>query len=125
MFRKILIFLLVCVVEGCYTTVVRVDSVPSGAEVHWDYEPKGNTPTEFTVDWYGEHRLTLDHPDYEQRVEKIELNAPAYLWFPLDFFVAVLPFKVTDSHPILIDLVNKTPSDSKEMIDEPKRPKSP
>jgi len=125
MFRKLLLIcLLICVVEGCYTTVVRIDSVPPGSTVHWDYQPKGETPVEFEVDWYGAHRLALDHPDFGQRIEKVELKAPAHLWFPFDFFVAILPFKVTDRHALTFDLPEEKPSSVEEKIDEPKIPKS-
>ncbi len=126
MFRFICLFclfLLVSVVEGCYTTVVKVDSVPSGATVHWDYDPKGKTPTEFEEPWYGAHRLTLDHPDYGQKVQKVEMDPPAYLWFPFDFFVAILPFKVTDRQEYMIDLTQESPG-SEEKIDESEGKKS-
>lgn len=111
--RLIAILGLIFLVEGCYTTTVRVDSIPQGAEVHYDYEPKGVTPTEFDVLWYGEHRLTLDHPDYEQRVEVIDLHPPAYLYFPLDFMVAIMPFHVRDVQEFTVDL-NEPPQEETE-----------
>jgi hypothetical protein len=108
MVRLVAILCIVFVVEGCYTTTVRVDSDPSGATVHYDYEPKGVTPTEFNVDWYGKHRLTLDHPEYGQRVEIVNLRPPAYLFFPFDLLVAIMPFHVHDVHEFSIDLTTVT-----------------
>ncbi|MBI1389397.1 MAG: PEGA domain-containing protein [bacterium] len=98
-------------VEGCRSTVVRVESDPPGAKVHYDFQPKGVTPTEFNIDWYGKHRLTLDHPEYGQRVQELDLKAPAYSIFPMDFFVAIMPFKVVDRKTIKVDLrAEPTPS---------------
>ena len=89
--RFLLVFLVVLWlfgVEGCITTVVRVETNPPGTLVHYDYEPKGKTPVEFNVDWAGSHKLTLDHPEYGRRVEYVKIKPPAYMWFPLDFFVS-------------------------------------
>lgn len=111
--RSLVVFLfLICLisVEGCLTTLVQVKTTPPGAQVHYDYKPQGVTPTEFEVDWYGKHRLTLDHPEYGRRVEDVNLKAPAYLTFPMDFFTAIMPFRVVDRHVIEIDLSeNATP----------------
>ncbi|MDP8242775.1 MAG: PEGA domain-containing protein [Candidatus Hinthialibacter antarcticus] len=101
-------------VEGCLTTLVRVETTPPGAQVHYDYQPQGVTPTEFEVDWYGKHRLTLDHPEFGRRVEDVHLKAPAYLTFPMDFFTAILPFKVVDRHTIEIDLSEDATSNTEE-----------
>ncbi len=106
-------------VEGCLTTLVRVETTPPGAQVHYDFQPKGATPTEFKVDWYGKHRLTLDHPEYGQRVKDIHLQAPAYLTFPMDFFTAIAPFNVVDRHTIQIDLSEDAASITEEPDHEP------
>ena len=113
MFRPACVVFLLCMVEGCYTTVVRVNTVPPGSTLHFDYQPKGVTPTEFETDWYGKHKLTLDHPQYGRRVESIDLKAPAHLWFPFDLFVALLPFKVTDRHDFSFDMTQE-PTPEKE-----------
>lgn len=94
--------------------MVRVETNPPGAEVHYDYKPKGTTPAEFEVDWYGKHKITLDHPEYGRRVEYVQLNAPPYLYFPFDFFTALLPFNVTDRQAFSFDLTepNTNPSEN-------------
>jgi hypothetical protein len=94
-------------VEGCYTTAVRVNTTPPGSTVHYDSKPMGETPVEFEVDWYGKHKVTLDHPPYRRREEWVNLKAPAYLWFPFDLFVALLPFKVIDRHEFSFDLTQE------------------
>jgi hypothetical protein len=84
--------------------MVRVNTIPSGSTIHFDTVAKGEAPAEFEVDWYGKHKITLDHPQYGRRVETIQLKAPAHLWFPFDFLTAMLPFKVTDRHEFSFDL---------------------
>lgn len=98
-------------VVGCYTNTVRVESTPPGAQVHFDYKPVGTTPVEFNTDWLGKHRLTLDHPGYEQYVEIVQLKSPAYLWFPMDFFVAILPFKVENRYSFQVNLEKELTTD--------------
>lgn len=107
--RVLAISWIVVWVQGCTTTLVRVNSIPPGATVHYDYEPKGVTPTEFEVDWYGKHRLTLDHPDYGQRVQNITLNHPVHMTFPFDLLDAMKPFRTTDVHEFTVDFTEETP----------------
>ncbi len=104
MVRFIIILVLFWLVEGCHTTVVRVDSIPPGSTVHFDFKPIGETPAEIEVDWYGKHKITLDHPEHGRREEIVNVKSPAYLYFPLDFFVALLPFKITDRHEFSFDM---------------------
>ncbi|MBZ0257227.1 PEGA domain-containing protein, partial [bacterium] len=120
--RSLVVFLFsLCLisVEGCLTTLVQVKTTPPGAQVHYDYKPQGVTPTEFEVDWYGKHRLTLDHPEYGRRVEDVNLKAPAYLTFPMDFFTAIMPFRVVDRHVIEIDLSENAKPDTEGPDHEP------
>ncbi len=124
MFPQLMVYAVTLVflflVEGCYTTVVRVETTPPGAAVHYDFEPQGVTPAEFNVDWYGKHKVTLDHPELGRRVEYVDLRAPAYMWFPLDFFVAILPFKITDRQEFSFDLTETPESSVKDENDEEK-----
>jgi hypothetical protein len=111
MFRLFSVLLVVggfSLVEGCYTTKVRVESTPPNAQVHFDYQPKGVTPVEFETTWLGKHKLTLDHPEYEQHSEIVDLKAPAYLIFPLDFFVALLPFNVEKTYDFHVDMTEES-----------------
>lgn len=103
-------------VQGCTTTLVRVNSIPPGATVHYDYEPKGITPTEFEVDWYGKHRLTLDHPDYGQRVQVVNLDHPVHMTFPFDLLDAMKPIRTQDVHEFTIDFTEEA-ADSPEGTD--------
>ncbi|MGC9328311.1 MAG: PEGA domain-containing protein [Candidatus Hinthialibacter sp.] len=116
--RLIAIAVLVSLVEGCYTSMVRVESVPPGAEVHYDYQPKGVTPVEFPVDFLGEHKITLDHPDYGRREEIVNLSAPVYLWFPLDFVATIMPFHFKDRHAFMFDFTEKAASEMEAQNDD-------
>ncbi|MFB3788003.1 MAG: PEGA domain-containing protein [bacterium] len=112
------LLLLVCLVEGCYSTVVRVESNPPGSTVHYDFQPKGVTPVEFETDWMGTHKLTLDHPDYGRREEFVELQPKPYTRFPLDFFVTILPFKVVDKQTFTFDLTEDVTAKMEARSDE-------
>ncbi len=118
MVRLLAAFLLISLVEGCYTSTVRVESVPPGATVHYDYQPKGVTPVEFPVDYLGTHKITLDHPEYGRREEVVDLKAPAYLWFPMDFVVTVMPGKYTDRHSLTFDLTKGASSETEAKKDD-------
>lgn len=120
MARLVAIVFLVGLVEGCYTSTVRVESNPPGAAVHYDYQPKGITPVEFPVDYLGTHKITLDHPQYGRREEYVNLDAPAYLWFPMDFVATITPGKFTDRHSFTFDLIKTATSETEAQKDEPK-----
>lgn len=120
MARFFTIVILVVLVEGCYTSTVRVETVPPGATVHYDYQPKGVTPVEFPVDYLGTHKITLDHPDYGRREEYVDLDAPAYLWFPMDFVATLAPAKFTDRHSYTFDLIKAATTETEAQKDEPK-----
>jgi PEGA domain-containing protein len=120
MVHHFLVLILVLLVEGCYTSVVKVDSNPPGATVHYDFQPKGITPVEFKVDYLGTHKLTLDHPDYGRREAFIDLDSPAYLVFPFDFVTTVIPANVTDRHSFTFDLTKEPSSDLEAHQDDPK-----
>ncbi len=122
MYRLCLVFLMCCIlgcmVEGCHTTLVRVETIPPGSVVHFDYKPVGKTPVEFEVDWHGKHKLTLDHPEYGRRVEYLDLDSPAYLYFPLDLFAALMPFNATDRHTFSFDMTPNTMSGTEAETNE-------
>ncbi|MDX9752362.1 MAG: PEGA domain-containing protein [bacterium] len=114
MLRLIAIVLIGFLVEGCHTTTLRVESQPPGAQVHYDFKPVGTTPVEFPVDWYGKHKLTLDHPVHGRRIQVVELKSPGYLIFPMDFVAAVAPAKLKDQRTVLIDFTQPVSPDTEE-----------
>ena len=96
---------IICVFGGCLKTVAVIDSAPSGAEVYYDSHllPE-KTPVEFEVEWYGLHTVTLMHEDYPASKHVIDIQCPKHLWIPLDLFVTLLPFPVTDRHEFHFNL---------------------
>jgi len=95
----------ICLFGGCLKTVTVIDSAPPGATVYFDgQQVTGTTPVEFEVDWYGPHTVTLVHDGYPPSKHVIDVKCPMYLWVPLDLFVTVLPFPVTDRHEYRFDL---------------------
>ncbi len=90
---------------GCLKTVALIESNPPGAEVYYDTRllPE-KTPTTIDVAWYGEHTVTFVREGYPPSKYVIDIEAPKHLWIPLDFFVTILPFTVTDRHEFHFDL---------------------
>jgi hypothetical protein len=85
--------------------VTLIDSNPAGATVYLDSHPvPGTTPVEFELDWYGPHTVTLVRDGYPPSKQVIDVKCPVYLWIPLDLFVTLLPFPVTDRHEYHFDL---------------------
>ena len=90
---------------GCLKTVARIDSNPSGAQVYFDsHLVPGKTPVEFEVDWYGPHTVTLVREGYPPSKHVVDVKTPKHLGIPLDLFVTLLPFPVTDRHEYRFDL---------------------
>ena len=76
-----------------------------GAEVYYDTRllPE-KTPTTIDVEWYGQHTVTFVREGHPPSKYVIDIKAPKHLWVPLDFFVTILPFTITDRHEFHFDL---------------------
>ena len=88
MFRPIslaIILLAVLTQVGCVHRRVTVNSYPQGALVKLDGRDIGYTPASFDFTWYGTREVQLLMDGYETRTEQIDINAPWYQKFPLDF----------------------------------------
>jgi hypothetical protein len=70
---------------GCVHRRVTVNSYPQGALVKVDGKDIGYTPASFDFTWYGTREVQLLMDGYETRTEQIDVNAPWYQKFPLDF----------------------------------------
>jgi len=90
---------------GCLKTVALIESNPPGAEVYYDTRllPE-KTPTTIDVEWYGQHTVTFVREGHPPSKYVIDIKAPKHLWVPLDFFVTILPFTITDRHEFHFDL---------------------
>ena len=70
---------------GCVHRRVTVNSSPQGALVKVDGRDIGYTPASLDFTWYGTREVQLLMDGYETRTEQIDINAPWYQKFPLDF----------------------------------------
>lgn len=71
---------------GCVHRRVTINSYPQGALVKVDGRDIGYTPASFDFTWYGTREVQLLKDGYETRTEQIDVTAPWYQKFPLDFF---------------------------------------
>jgi len=70
---------------GCVHRRVTINSYPSGALVKVDGKDIGYTPASFDYTWYGTREVQLLRDGYETHTEMVEIPAPWYQKFPLDF----------------------------------------
>ncbi len=93
--------------SGCVEPMLRIRSEPSGIPVTMNGRPVGTTPVDVPFPHYGTVRLEtpatdLDGdgwPEVRRHVALVDLSAPWYQWFPLDFFSDnLIPWTVTDVH---------------------------
>jgi hypothetical protein len=83
---SVLMFMLLALMQvGCVHRRVTVNSYPQGALVKVDGKDIGYTPASYDFTWYGTREVQLLMDGYETRTEQIDVNAPWYQKFPLDF----------------------------------------
>jgi hypothetical protein len=70
---------------GCVHRRVTINSYPSGALVKVDGKDIGYTPASFDYTWYGTREVQLLRDGYETHTEMVDIPAPWYQKFPLDF----------------------------------------
>ena len=80
-----LILLLALTQVGCVHRRVTINSYPSGALVKVDGRDIGYTPASFDYTWYGTREVQLLRDGYETHTELVDIPAPWYQKFPLDF----------------------------------------
>lgn len=86
-FRRAFAFgILICLFQaGCVHRRVTVTTNPPGALVKVDGRDIGYSPASFDFTWYGTREVQLLMDGYETRTELVNINAPWYQKFPLDF----------------------------------------
>ncbi|MBX9627891.1 MAG: PEGA domain-containing protein, partial [Gemmataceae bacterium] len=91
--------LLPCLVAGCGGVDRRfvVESNVPGAQVSIDRQRVGSAPAHRPFEYYGCYTITVSHPDYQTRTERVEVSAPWYAYPPFDFLAEVMwPFRIED-----------------------------
>ncbi len=104
------IAVLACVVlmTGCVERRMLIRSVPAGAPVWIDEQHVGATPLDFQFSHYGARRIRVgplrDENDKRTHVEMervVDIEAPWYESWPIDFFAEVLyPGRLVDEHRV-------------------------
>ena len=84
--RSAILLLLVTLTQvGCVHRRVTINSNPSGALVRIDGKDIGYTPASIDYTWYGTREIQLLKDGYETQTQLVEIGAPWYQKFPLDF----------------------------------------
>ena len=95
-----------CICSGCVERKLLIRSDPPGAPVWLDEKPLGAAPVEVPFKYYGVSRLRVGPiRDAQGRVQRpavermVDIAAPWYEEFPVDFFSEVLwPGTLRDDH---------------------------
>ena len=70
---------------GCVHRRVTINSNPTGALVRLDGRDIGYTPASVDYTWYGTREVQLLKDGFETQTQLIDISAPWYQRFPLDF----------------------------------------
>jgi len=113
----ILIAMLTLTQTGCVHRRVTINSYPQGALVKLDGKDIGYTPASFDFTWYGTREVQLLKDGFETHTEQIDVNAPWYQKFPLDFVSDnFLGHHVTDHRQFSFQLQPKRVDMSSDVI---------
>ncbi len=86
---------------ACVERKLLIRSEPSGATVFLDGTSLGPTPVEVPFTYYGTRELVFRKKDYLDRRTLEKIDAPIYVWCPLDFiFENLIPVTLTDVHEV-------------------------
>lgn len=98
--------------------ILRIDSIPQGAEVRLDDELVGLTPVEVDFEHYGQRRLGLYRIGYRTYSERLPIEAPWWARFPVDILTEVIvPLGLDDVREVRVDLVADTGREAEQAIE--------
>ena len=111
---------LLATMAGCRgDRILKIDSIPQGAEVRLDDELVGLTPLEVDFEHYGQRRLGLYRVGYRTYSERLPVEAPWWARFPVDILTEViLPLGLDDVREVRVDLVADTGDEAERAIEE-------
>src|SRR5688572_22340840 len=103
--RRVAVLLLPLLLAGCVERSLIIRSDPPGAEVYEEGVSVGQTPFKMKYAHYGTRELIVLKTGYKSHRRLVELNAPWWQIFPLDFVTDVLlPITLTDEVELDITL---------------------
>ncbi|MEZ6062270.1 MAG: PEGA domain-containing protein [Planctomycetaceae bacterium] len=79
-------FVILLLQIGCVHRRVTIHSDPPGALVKVDGRDIGYTPASVDFTYYGTREVQLLKDGFETQTQLVDINAPWYQKFPLDFF---------------------------------------
>jgi len=89
--------------------VLRITSVPPGAEVRVDHQLVGTSPLDFDFKAYGTRRISLFHEGYATSTTILPIRPPWYARFPVDILTEVVfPIGWRDRRRLHVQLVPGT-----------------
>jgi hypothetical protein len=96
--------------SGCAAKrVLRITTVPPGAEVRIDHQLVGASPLDFDFKAYGTRRISLFLEGYATSTTILPIRPPWYARFPLDILTeVVLPIGWRDRRRLHVQLVPGT-----------------
>ncbi len=104
--------------SGCVHRRVTINSNPPGALVRIDGKDVGYTPASFDYTWYGTREVQLIKDGYETKTQLVNIKAPWYQRFPLDFVSDnFLGTHVRDHRRFDISMSPKQPDVSQDVIE--------
>ncbi|MEP3481492.1 MAG: PEGA domain-containing protein [Fuerstiella sp.] len=85
--RVVSFAILMCsfLLTGCVHRRVTINSSPQGALVRVDGKDIGFTPASVDFTWYGTREVQLLKDGFETETRLVDISAPWYQKFPLDF----------------------------------------
>ncbi|MCA9082635.1 MAG: PEGA domain-containing protein [Planctomycetaceae bacterium] len=111
------VLLLASTLTGCVHRRVTINSNPPGALVRVDGKDVGYTPASLDFTWYGTREIQLLKDGYETQTQLVDISAPWYQRFPLDFISDnFLGTHIRDHRHIDIPMRTRTPDDSTNLI---------
>jgi hypothetical protein len=70
---------------GCVHRRMTIQTSPPGALIKVDGKDVGYSPTSVDFTWYGQREIQALKDGYETQTQLVDINAPWYQKFPLDF----------------------------------------
>ncbi|MHC4605805.1 MAG: PEGA domain-containing protein [Planctomycetota bacterium] len=116
---RLIVLLVLPLTAGCVHRVLRIESVPTGAEITIDGVSAGTTPADVPFVWYGTREISLEKRGYQSVTVMESVLPPWWQIFPLDFVTDVLlPVPLWDVHELRYTLepFGEGPEDYEETL---------
>ena len=93
----LLLAVILCGATGCIRSRVHITSDPSGANVRFQDEERGQTPITIPFIWYWYYDIDVEKDGYEPIHALERFRARPWFIIPLDFFAEIVPVPIPDT----------------------------